>query len=301
MYNISQELIALLVACNTVYGMAVPQEQASIEARGGPDPNLSEFMKCATALKGWPNADTDEVKKCVDSAHSSSKLVSQHKREFTIEARYTPGDYAKCIEINKQDSKKAAECEKLLPTEAEAAKSKKGNRDTSLNPRQVLNGQLGEILQSLCPVDASKIINWSRFLSAETLKGWAPKLCAEAMGVETVGNTKTIKDKKHGLRKIGITFARGPTVTLILTIVDFGLDFFKVKDTGVKYCVDTINAGLDYCVHPAKAGLEHANIIPSFTSYVTPGTGDPTAGGAIGKRDIVNYLAVVDVSFPAES
>ncbi|KIM94646.1 hypothetical protein OIDMADRAFT_60424 [Oidiodendron maius Zn] len=120
------------------------------------------------------------------------------------------------------------------------------------------------------------------------------------MGADTTnGDTKTKTDNKHGLRKIGITFAAGLQVSTVITLNDYGLGFFNVTETGVKYCVDAINAGIDSCVFKVEAGLEHADAMPSFTSYFKPAYNSQTSGGPVGVLE--TFLGLVDVSFPKRS
>lgn len=291
MSSFSNILIVFLAASGAVYGVAVaPQSPPLIQAG---DKGLSPFMQCAMALPGWPNANKDDVKKCAVDAHSA------HKRDIIVDARYVPGDYTKCLEAipgypHNYDMREASICENSLP-------SPKDPPGTTLTPRDVgLLGTAGEYLSALCPVDPSPTINWKRFMTASTLKGWANTICTEVMGADTTnGNTKTKTDNKHGLRKIGITFAAGPQVSTFITLIDYGLGFFNVRETGVKYCVDAINAGIDNCVFKAKAGLEHADAMPSFTSYLTPAYNSPTSGGPVGVLE--TFLGLVDVSFPKGS
>jgi hypothetical protein len=135
-------------------------------------------------------------------------------------------------------------------------------------------------------------------MTASTLKGWASQICDEVMGADTTnGNTKTKTDNKHDLRKIGLTFAMGPEVSTVLTLIVFGLGFFNVRETGVQYCVDALNASIDSCVYSAKAGLEHASAMASFTSYLAAAAGGLLSGAPVGRRDLSDYGAVVDVSF----
>lgn len=281
-------LITFLIASVTVYSASIPQNPP---VKAG-DKGLSPFMQCAMALPGWPNANKDDVKRCADKARST------HKRDIITDTQHVPGDYTKCLEAipgypHNYDMQEASDCEGLLPSTKEAA-------GTTLLPRQgTFLGQLGEYVQAICPVNPSTTINWSRFMTASTLKGWAQQVCSEAMGAPTInGNTKTATDNKHGLRKIGITFAVGPQVSTVLTLVDFGLGLFNVREKGVQYCVDAINSGIDSCVDHAKAGLEHADAMPSFSSYITAALGGPLSGAPVGRRDLMDYGAVVDVSFP---
>lgn len=304
MLSFSAILITFLTASGTVYSIAVPAAPAPAPAAppqttpiNPGDKGLSPFMRCAMALPNWPNANKDAIKKCADENRSTS-----HKRDIIIDARYAPGDYTKCLEAipgypHNYDTQKAALCAEILPSQEEAAGSTLKPRDASS-----LLGVLGEYLSPVCPVDASSTINWTRFMTASTLKGWANTICSEAVNAPlTNGNQKHATDNKHGLRKIGITYAMGPQVQTVLTLLDYGLDFFKVKDEAVKYCVDAINAGIDACVFNAKAGLEHASVMPSFTSYITAAMGGPLSGDPLGRRDLTDYGGVVDVSFPKGS
>jgi hypothetical protein len=114
-------------------------------------------MRCAMALPNWPNANKDAIKNCANENRSTS-----HKRDISIDVRYTPGDYTKYLEAipdypRDYDTQKAAMCAEVLPSPEEVAWS-------TLKQQQVssLLGVLGEYLSPVCPVGPSNTINWTR-------------------------------------------------------------------------------------------------------------------------------------------